>query len=120
MKQILVLAVALGFVFGTCGRVIADEKKEEKKTESTEKTEKTEEKTETTEQKASGNVLTCKMGKEVRTLEKKEREGGGCEVIYTKGGEGKSIANAKNELTYCDQMIDKMKEKLVDGGFTCE
>jgi hypothetical protein len=96
-----------------------DEKQVEKKADKGEKGEEKAAKKE--EGKASGaSSITCKNGGDTRTLTKKDMEGGGCEVMYNKGGEDKSIAQAKNDVSYCDKTMEKVKDNLTKSGFTCE
>lgn len=95
----------------------AEMKPEEKKPE--------EEKTETTEQsevksmKVAGNSVTCSYGENTRTLENKTLETGGCEVIYTKDGVPSTIANAQNEMDYCQEVLERVAGKLANAGFNC-
>lgn len=68
----------------------------------------------------STDKVTCKQGTEERSLEKRTAEGGGCEVIYTKGGTPSVIANAKADLSHCDKVHDKIKTNLEAVGYKCE
>lgn len=128
MTKTTILALALCLTFAArVPMAFADDKPAAEKADKADKPGKAtdnedtkkEEKAEKADAAAAGSI-TCKSGKDTRTLVKKDMEAGGCEVIYTKGGEEKSIAQAKNDTSYCDKTIGKMKEKLVSGGFTCE
>lgn len=66
-----------------------------------------------------GTKQTCTHGKDIRVLELKEAAQG-CELVYTKAGEAKTIATAKNEKAYCEGVSQKVSKKLQDSGFTCE
>lgn len=64
-------------------------------------------------------VLVCKSGSEVRNVEI-HKKGSGCEVIYTKKGEPKVIAQQKLGNLRCDHVFQDLQSKLAKGGFTCE
>jgi hypothetical protein len=69
---------------------------------------------------AEGTV-TCKSGNDERTISSTKGEGGaGCQVMYKKGGEEKSVADAKNDTSYCEKVVDKIKKNLTAAGYTCE
>lgn len=68
----------------------------------------------------TADKVTCKSGAEERSIAKRSVEGGGCEVVYTKGGEEKVIATAKADLGYCDKAHEKLKANLETAGFKCE
>lgn len=65
------------------------------------------------------DAVVCKAGKDERQIGKREREGGGCEVVYTKHGDTSVIADARNDVSYCDNVVDKIKTNLTNAGFTC-
>lgn len=69
---------------------------------------------------ASASKLTCTSGKEVRTLEIKSETGKACDLIYTKGGESKSLASAKSDTAYCQKIIEKVSKNLSSAGYKCE
>ena len=101
--------------------VVAPTEKEMEKA-AAKKTEKNQEtKSSTTEKNNSkfGKMVTCNYGETERILENKESDAGGCEVIYTKEGAANSIANAQNETSYCQEVVDRIANKLVAAGFTC-
>lgn len=64
--------------------------------------------------------ITCRAGEDQRTIAKKSMTGGGCEVLYTKHGETNTIADAKNDVGYCDNVVDKIKNNLTSAGFNCQ
>ena len=68
---------------------------------------------------AGAAVLPCTNGSDVRTVEVKST-GGGCELIYTKHGEAKSIATAKNGIEYCAGVSQKLAKNLNTAGFVCK
>ena len=71
--------------------------------------------------KATGpGSVVCKAPGDDRSITRAVNEGGGCEVVYTKGGESKTVANEANDLTYCDQVVEKIRNNLVGAGFKCE
>lgn len=68
----------------------------------------------------SSHSVTCTKGKESRSIESRMAEKGGCAVIYTKGGEAQTVASGKAGSSYCGQVVEKMKGKLLAAGWTCE
>lgn len=64
-------------------------------------------------------VVKCTKGKEERILEIKDKDGG-CETIYTKMGEPKSIATSAKGTTYCAKVSGKIEKRLTDSGYTCQ
>lgn len=64
--------------------------------------------------------IVCKSGSDTRVLQKRPSSDGGCEVTYKRGGSVKTVADAKNDLSYCDTTLEKIKANLISAGFTCE
>ena len=64
--------------------------------------------------------VTCTNGNDIRVLEIEAVEGKGCEVIYTKNGNSKSVAKAGKGTEHCEKTVEKMTDKLESGGFKCE
>lgn len=64
-------------------------------------------------------VVVCELGSEERTIENRALEGGGCEVIYTKAGEPNVVAEAKNDLSYCRGVVERIQNNLSSAGFEC-
>lgn len=69
---------------------------------------------------ASKAKTNCSYGENERVIENRTADAGGCEVVYTKDGNPDIVANAQNELDYCQQVADRIVGKLVDAGFKCE
>ena len=44
----------------------------------------------------------------------------GCELLYTKMGETKTIATASFELSYCEAVQTRISKKLETAGFDCK
>ena len=44
----------------------------------------------------------------------------GCELLYTKMGETKTIASASFELSYCEAVQTRISKKLETAGFDCK
>lgn len=63
--------------------------------------------------------MICKSQKEIRVLVL-EPKGLGCEVLYTKQGSGKIIAQQKQGTLRCEDVFNTLKERLAKGGFSCE
>lgn len=79
-------------------------------------------KQEATEKEASpsqGSSVECTLGSEKRQIEIRP-DGSGCQVAYTKGGEESIVANAKHDVSYCEQTLDKIKGNLEKAGYTCQ
>jgi hypothetical protein len=72
-----------------------------------------------TEPKPTAKVITCTSGTDERTLRNERREGGGCEVLYTKSGKESSVASARLETEYCDAGLAQIKSTLEAAGFKC-
>lgn len=68
---------------------------------------------------SDAQIVVCKSGNEVRNVEI-HKKGSGCEVIYTKKGEPKVIAQQKLGNLRCDHVFQDLQSKLAKGGFTCE
>ncbi len=68
---------------------------------------------------ASGGALHCKSGSDERMLEV-VAEGPGCKMMYTKGGEASSVATAKSGTTHCQEVFDRIHNKLQGAGYTCQ
>lgn len=67
----------------------------------------------------SKQKMICKTQKEIRVLVL-EPKGLGCEVLYTKQGSDKIIAQQKQGTLRCEDVFITLKEKLTKGGFICE
>lgn len=70
--------------------------------------------------KAKSVTLTCSSGSDKRIIVTDAKEGGGCDVTYTKDGQSQPVASARNEVEYCDGVVQKMKSTLEGAGFKCE
>lgn len=66
------------------------------------------------------DLLTCSLGSDKRIIKRVKPEAGGCQVSYTKMGETKVVADAKNDLVYCDKIMGKIKQNLTQAGFGCK
>ena len=66
------------------------------------------------------STITCTAGTVERVLEIRAVNESGCEVLYTKNGETKSIANASVDLSYCETIQTRVSKKLEDAGFSCQ
>lgn len=67
----------------------------------------------------AGVVMTCVNGSDSRSIELKN-VGTGCELMYTKHGEAKSIATAKNGSEYCEKISQKLVKNLNAAGIICK
>lgn len=71
------------------------------------------------QESSENQVLVCKSGQEERSLEL-AKKGSGCEVIYTKQGSPKIIAQQRLGTLRCDDVFHTLQTKLAKGGFNCE
>lgn len=62
--------------------------------------------------------IECKLQKEVRELEVRGKDKG-CEAAYTKGGQENVVGSSQNGTAHCEGIVNRIKEKLVAAGFTC-
>ncbi len=67
----------------------------------------------------SANATTCTSGADTRSLAISTL-GNGCELMYTKNSEAKSIATAVNESAYCAGVSEKVVKNLTAAGFSCK
>lgn len=63
--------------------------------------------------------LSCTHGSDARILELRQMNKG-CELGYTKAGKEAVVATSVNGLGHCEKTLEKIKEKLVASGFTCQ
>jgi hypothetical protein len=61
----------------------------------------------------------CKSGSDERIL-KISAVDAGCNLDYTKGGSTNSVATQKQGQAKCEEVRDKIKEKLTASGYQCE
>ena len=71
------------------------------------------------EKKSEDSTVTCTLDKDKRemTVVAKNK---GCEVHYTKAGTTSTVASDKAGLEHCEKTVDKMRGKLVAGGYKCD
>lgn len=67
----------------------------------------------------SEGAKACNLGSDERVIDNKQ-VGSGCEVVYTKFGESNVVADAKNDLDFCQEIQDRIVSKLETAGFTCK
>lgn len=63
--------------------------------------------------------VTCTSGSDSRILKINDVDGG-CSLDYTKSGATTAIATQKKGTTKCEEVRDRIKEKLVTAGFQCQ
>jgi len=68
----------------------------------------------------SAGKATCKIKGDERVIEVTKTSDNGCEVTYTKFGESKSVANAQNDMAFCQEKMSQIKGNLESAGFSCE
>jgi hypothetical protein len=64
-------------------------------------------------------TVKCTRHQDERTIEIKDKDGG-CETIYTKMGEAKSIASSSHGEEHCKDVSAKIQGHLSSAGFTCQ
>ncbi len=67
---------------------------------------------------AGAVTLSCKSGKDERTLVTAAKDKG-CEVTYTKQGQSKAVGNGLAGFGVCEKIANKIKSNLEKQGFTC-
>jgi len=68
---------------------------------------------------STASSVKCTRDKDERTIEINDKDGG-CETIYTKMGEAKSIATAAHGSQHCQDVSEKIQKNLANAGFTCQ
>lgn len=63
--------------------------------------------------------MKCSAGKDERILKINEANGG-CKLQYTKAGETKEVASQNMGRTKCDEIFNRIEEKLKAAGFNCQ
>lgn len=69
---------------------------------------------------ATASKASCTLNEDVRVIEVKKTEAGGCELFYTKFGEAKSVASSGFGSQYCEEVKDRIQSNLQKAGFKCE
>jgi hypothetical protein len=67
----------------------------------------------------TADTVKCTKEKEERTLEIKPKDSG-CETIYTKGGEAKSVAQSVKGKSHCQSISARIQKNLTAAGYTCQ
>ncbi len=62
---------------------------------------------------------TCKNGSTERLVSVIDTREGPCGVVYTKNSNKKTVAYAKNDMSYCDKVFDNIVGNLTAGGYDC-
>jgi len=68
----------------------------------------------------TSDSIECSWQGDRRQILNRERSQGGCEVVYTKGDESKTVAEARNDLAYCERVALRVKSNLEQAGFNCD
>lgn len=61
----------------------------------------------------------CTHDKDERTIEVSDKDGG-CETVYTKMGEAKTIATSAHGKEHCEEVSAKIQKNLSTAGFSCQ
>gem|GEM_PF-3297811 len=65
-------------------------------------------------------TATCTSGGASRTVTVLDiADNGGCGVVYTKDSNPRTVAMAKNDMSYCDKVFENIKGNLSAGGMDC-
>ena len=65
------------------------------------------------------DTIECKSGTDIRKLVTIGKDGGGCEVEYTKFGDTKVIGGAQYDKDVCVSVVAKVRATLETSGFSC-
>lgn len=65
------------------------------------------------------SAVTCTSKSDSRKISVLNVTEGGCGVVYNKMGEDKTVAMAKVDMNYCDNVSNKIKSNLEGAGFNC-
>lgn len=68
---------------------------------------------------SQGDLITCRLGADQRKIEVRP-QGGGCELAYTKMGEESVIATSQAGKAHCQTVQERVKNNLINAGFTCK
>lgn len=68
---------------------------------------------------AATGAVKCTHGQDERVIEVKDKDGG-CETVYTKMGEAKTIATSGHGQDHCKEVSSKIQEHLTGAGFSCQ
>jgi ABC-type enterochelin transport system substrate-binding protein len=69
---------------------------------------------------ASDSRTECTLDKDVRIIEVRKTDAGGCELFYTKFNEEKSVASSGFGTQYCEEVKDRIQTNLTKAGFSCQ
>lgn len=62
---------------------------------------------------------TCNMGSDQRLVSVIDTREGPCGVVYSKHGNKKTVAYAKNDMSFCDNVFNNIVGNLTGAGFDC-
>ncbi len=97
------------------------ETKAEKTEAATEATQEESKKSEAKKTAAAGeDHVECVSGDDKRVIHVERKEGGGCEVHYTKFGQKEVVASATQDQNHCSQIRDRIRTNLTNAGFSCQ
>ncbi len=65
----------------------------------------------------TGDVA-CTAGEDTRKIQVTTNNSG-CQVVYTKFGAESEVANAANDMSYCESVSNKIQGNLSAAGFAC-
>ncbi len=63
-------------------------------------------------------AVSCTSGEDTRTIQITNNDAG-CQVVYNKFGADSEVANAANDMSYCDNVSSKIQGNLSAAGFAC-
>lgn len=105
--KILPIICSVAFLLGACSST--------QKNSDAGSVQKKQQKTTTT----ASSTVKCSLDKDQRSLEVKATDNG-CELLYTKFTETKSVAKSAKGLNHCQKSQSKIKNALEEAGFKCE
>ncbi len=75
--------------------------------------------TSTSTSTADGDKVSCTMKSDTRTIQLR-KNGGGCELVYSKFGNDEVIATSMAGTEHCQKVADRIKGNLENSGFKCQ
>ncbi len=68
----------------------------------------------------ASSSYTCTLNGDTRTISVLNNSTGGCTVEYTKFDNTQNVANAANDISYCENVVNKIKGNLESANFACQ
>lgn len=69
---------------------------------------------------SEASLYTCKLDSDQRVIAIEPAPAGGCQVNYEKASANNIVAEARNDMSVCGQVKDKIVQNLQQAGFQCQ